>query len=425
MPNQRALIISASIGTDTSAFFLSSNLSNHVSSLTHKRVWGESGNALSMTVVDSAAFDIENKIILSPEGPYGTKQINYQYGYEMKPGRISPIFTGSLYDYKLQISGNVSTLDLIAVSMESRTILNSKPVNYGQSGEPIAISDIVIRIAYENDWVLGEIEPTGTVTDSFTKSYESPMAFINTQLIPKAISKTTGKGNYICYFTTSITGKTVVNFKSLNAIPTTAETYTYMQNGNDYIYNNINSTVLSWSPAIAGSSILDGGNSVVGSALDEDTGDQLYANASAAASIAEYYGASYLSANNYIAITPSSSTQDTLDAATKSAQSIAMNRQYTANARILGAPTRKIGEYIDFNIISKYNKIHYSSGRYQCIELTDSISSGGYFTEMNLLKNANYTGTTPGFTNTSNGTTVTLVRDNSDTSKNTTNGGSW
>lgn len=410
MSNQRALIISASIGNDTSAFYLSSNISNHVSSLTHKRVWGESGNALSMTVVDTAAFDIESRIITSPAGPYGMKHINYQYGYEMSPGKISPVFTGMLYDYKPQISGNVSTLELVAVSMESRTVLNNKPTNYGQSGEPIAISDIVIRLAYENDWILGEIEPTTTVTDSFTKSYESPMAFINTQLIPKAVSKVTGKGNYICYFTTSVTGKTVINFKSLNALPTAAETYTYMQTGSDYIYNNINSTVLSWSPVIAGSSILDGGSSVIGSAIDEDTGDQLYSSASSAASEAEYRGASYLSTNNYIAITPSSSTQDTLNAETRAAQSLAMNRQYTASARILGAPTRKVGEYIDFNIISKYNKIHYSSGRYQCIELTDSISSGGYFTEMSLLKNANYTGTTASFTESSGSTTVTLNR---------------
>lgn len=424
MSNQRSLIISASIGNDSSAFYLSSNISNHVSSLTHKRTFGDSGNALSMTVVDTAAFDIESKIIMSPVGPYNMKHINYQYGYELSPGKISPIFTGMLYDYKPQISGNVSTLELIAVSMESRTVLNNKPVNYGQSGEPIAISDIIIRLAYENDWILGEIEPTNTVTDSFTKSYESPMAFINTQLIPKAVSKTTGKGNYVCYFTTSVTGKTVVNFKSLNALPTAAETYTYMQTGSDYIYNNINSTVLSWSPMVTGSAILAGGDSVIGSSIDEDTGDQLYTNAKSAANETAYAGAAALNANNYIVISPSSSTQSTLDAVARSAQSKAMNKQYTASARILGAPTRKVGEYLDFNIISMYNKIHYSSGRYQCIELTDSISSGGYFTEMSLLKNANYMGTTSSFTGTSGSISVSLNRSSAN-NNNKAGGGAW
>lgn len=392
MANPRSVAVFMSIGSGTTTSFLNTLPPQHVVSLTHSRVLGEKANSLNATLIDAAAFNLETKILLTPSGTSGFKLLSYQYGYAMTHGQMSAIYSGYLYDYKPTIAGNTRTLELIALSQETTSSTNTITETYGVDSA-VRVSDIVKQIASKNNWIIGTIEETIPVNRVFTQGYKSPMEFINQDLIPFAVSAVTGNGGYAVSFTTSITGKTVVNFKSIT-VTTPVNSYTKIngQSGR-YIYNNAESTVLSWSPKVLGAVLLSGASAVSSQVMLESTGDTYKADAVSNISNSLYTGnRQWLAANQYKTLAASSASKEEADSAVRAQQSRAMNFQYQAVATVLGDPTLTPGDTVEFNIITDYNQLHYSSGLYVAYEVNDNIGIAGFTTDMQLMKNASWNG---------------------------------
>jgi hypothetical protein len=389
--NPRSTIVGVSLGDGSDAVWVNSVPPSTLLGMTHTRYIGEQGNEFNATFVDTTAYDLETRLMtMSTQNGY--KIINYQYGYSFNVGKISPIFSGIVYDYKPSISGRVVKLEIQAVSKESTSVTNTATSTYGVSGSVI-ISDIVKQLAYENDWILGTIETTAPITKTFTRHYTSPMEFINNQLVPYAVSSSTGNGNYSLYFTNTITGKLQVNFKSLT-VETPAKSYT-MINGvsADYTFNNPESTILSWNPNIIGSALLYGGGSVESNTMLDKTGDVYRSDSVNNLTSYSYSGnRKWLLNNQYATMSISSNDRTATDSAVSAAYTTALNYQYETSCTILGDPTRVFGETLEFNIVTQGNKLHYSSGKYLVIGVTDNITASGYTTELNLVKNASLGG---------------------------------
>jgi hypothetical protein len=390
MANPRAVQVSIAIGSDENAVFLQNVNNNQMTSLTHTRYAGEQGNKLVASFFDQTAFDIETRLLFLGNA-LQDRTIFYQYGYSYSLGSMSRLYAGIIYDYTPSISGNTTTIQIHAVSRESTTMFNTKAKNYNVLGGPIRVSEIVKTIAAENGWVVGEIETTTLTDESFVNSFISPMEYINTRLIPYAVSQQTGLGFYSAYFTTNLSGRTVINFKSMVPGDTSTRTYTYIQSTDKFTYNSPLSEVLSWSPTAMGSYLLYGGGFVESNAITNATGDIYTTRSSALVNPNGTSNKTWLSKNSFTQLHQASAERDASHNAVQAAYSKARLLQYNAQCTMIGDVNRQVGETVEFNIILQ-NKIHYSSGKYLVLGVEDSISNSGFTTSLDLVKNASMAG---------------------------------
>lgn len=390
MANPRAVQVSIAIGSDNNAVFLQKVNNNQMTSMSHTRYAGEQGNKFVGNFFDQTAFDIETKLLFLGNA-LQDRTIFYQYGYAYSLGAMSRIYSGIIYDYTPSIAGNTTTIQINAVSKESTTMFNTKARTYNISGVPIRVSEIVKTIAAENGWAVGEIEATTLTNRPFVNAFESPMEYINNSLIPYAISQKTGIGFYACYFTTSVNGRTIINFKSMVPGDITSKKFSYIEAVDKFTYNSARSEILSWSPTAMGSYLLYGGGFVESNSITRATGDIYTTRSSALVNPNGTSNKTWLSKNTFTQLYLASAERDASNNAVQAAYSKAASLQYNAQCTMIGDVNRQVGETLEFNIILQ-NKIHYSSGKYLVLGVEDSISTSGFTTALDLVKNASMAG---------------------------------
>jgi len=390
MANPRAVQVSISMGMGDNAVFLHSVPPNNLMRLSQKRYAGEQGNTMTANFTDHTAFDLETKLLFLGNA-VTDRAIHYQYGYSYSLGSMSRLYSGFVYDYTPSIAGNIINIELTAVSKESSTMTNTGAANYSDGTDYIRVSDIVKKIAAANQWKLGEIEDTTQIKRSFTNSFLSPMEYINSDLIPFALSATTGIGFYSLYFTTNIQGNTVVNFKSMLPGSISAGTFSYIDTGSSQVYNHPMSSILSWNPTSLGSYLLWGGGFTETNTMTEAYGDTYTSVSTQLINPTRDTNKTWLSKNNFSQLYVSSADREAADSAVKAAYSKAASLQYNASCEMIGDPNRQVGETLEFNIILK-NKVHYSSGKYLVLGVEDTVDSSGYRTSLSLVKNASFAG---------------------------------
>ena len=391
MANPRAVQVSLAIGSGSNSVFLQNINQNQMVQMNHKRFAGEQGNQLTAVFSDKSAFDLETKLLFLGNSVID-RSIYYQYGYSYSLGSMSRLYSGFIYDYNPSISGNIISLEIMAVSKESSTMTNTKAVTYSNGQTAIRISEVVKRIAVENNWILGQIEETKPIKRTLINSFLSPMEFINSELVPYAISALTGNGFYAVYFTTNIRGNTVINFKSMMPSASVNGTFTYLGKTNEFTYNSPLSTIISWSPTSIGSYLLWGGGFTETNTMTSSYGDTYTSRSAQLVNPAGGSNKTWLSRNNFSQLYMSSADPDEADSAVKAVYSKAASMQYNANCTMIGDVNRQVGETLEFNIILQ-NRVHYSSGKYLVLGVEDSISTSGFTTNLSLVKNASYAGT--------------------------------
>ena len=391
MANPRAVQVSISMGQGKNATFLHSVPPNQLLNMSHKRYAGEQGNSFNASFSDKTAFDLETKLLFLGNAVQD-RSIYYQYGYSYSLGSMSRLYSGFVYDYTPSIVNNIIRIDISAVSRESSTMVNTGAITYSDGSNYIKVSDIVKRIISANGWIAGEIEETTLIKKAFTNSFLSPMEYINSELIPYAISSITGNGAYSLYFTTNIRGRTVANFKSMLPGTTSSKIFTYIDSTNKFTYNSPRSEIISWSPTSIGSYLLWGGGFAETNTLTSASGDIYSSRANQLINPNGDTHKTWLSRNNFSQLYISTSDKEAANSAVRAAYTKAASLQYNAKCTLIGDVNREVGETLEFNIILK-NRVHYSSGRYLVLGVEDEISTGGFTTSLDLVKNSSFAGT--------------------------------
>ena len=373
--------ISVFIGNDQTPLqellSIRSNRPNTVKSFEYTRMQ-EAGERASIVLFDDFYWD-EIEEIFSKKGNWDNIYIEYGYsGTGKKSKRIRFLVTA--YSVNFDFTG--VTLNFELVSQAAYDNMKFVTVDDMDTYNPtVAVKDICEKMG----WKIGEFDESEDVTadDSFHLTTANPIQYIYDVIIPQAAAE----NEEIFYF--YVDSDNVAYFKRnkfQGTDPNSLRTYIY-QKGYD-------STVIDLTFDIKGAF---GGSSSYGlattlSASVFDTGTKKE----------ESYSYSNI---DVITESPGNSVHTRPDQSNPSVDSSGYTpaqmssrlyyrmkadiaKSYTATLTIVGDPTIKLMEYIRIINVTDAGYLHHTSGVYQIISITDSISDGSMTTVLKLVRNA-------------------------------------
>lgn len=374
------------------------------------------GNKFSFKLFDKSAMDLEYYIA------QGLDEVVFQYG--VYGGKESKKFKGKITAYDTDFTTSGSILSIEGISTGLGSFGDPKSESY-EGGKP---SDIVRKIAKEEDWDIGSIEDTEIVYEDdskktpkkFIRTNKDAMTFITSDLVPVSKSNKHKDSNYVCYFEDVYDEKSEEfnskvffvsqGWKDDQKKAKENDESGVLDDGGIIIYEfeigtGPESDVLDFNPqynglltAILGSNEVD---VITVNALSNEMFNVKITNSDEekAKKDSEKKKADEKTADKDGKVTESKSKriipipQTSLDEARKIAASMwykQANQSYKASMTILGDPTIEPLKFASvLNIpVNDTGLPHHSSGVYVIVKVIDTITENGIFTsELELVRN--------------------------------------
>lgn len=323
----------------------------------------------------------------------GWRNIELQYGYTT--GLRSPKYKLVLMGYLPTFSVDGCTLDLTCISAGfhlSPKVPRLKSKTWGDK----RISEIVEDICGENGWAAEvdrtqevydnhDLEESGLVRAHFTQNKLSDLQFIAEVLQPRAIREKDKAGDYRLFFDDA-TNKLHFHPPTYDKGP--EKIYTYRMERT--------SEVISWQPRVDGfARILRGAGVSALPYVDTQTGD--YGNSEfndADTPEKTLLGGQFTITSQkeeefYHAVEGRPvRDKDQADAIARSRYYTELNDVYGGVLEIVGDPSRLPGTNIKILVLKPNGALHYTTGLYHIMKITDSMSSGVFKSTLELQRNA-------------------------------------
>lgn len=362
-----------------------------------------SANRWELSLFDSRWDYLESKIAADYQ------RIMFRYGYyDQGATRLSPYQTGMVVNLvpRLEIDGTILTVSGTSdiYMMDKNQNLEKRFRKWG--GKQYLIHEIVQKICEENNWYLKEYVKTAPVydiDDQFStypelKTYHqkgvSDLAFIKNVLIPNSITEN-GIGGFRFWFDDQEQAKTgwpTCYFKPYEDWGgSVIKTYIYMRGHDGY------GEVISWQPDLAQrwGFLLKGYNSKMSSVnvftkrtISPSALYELPANTIGSGEAKAYKQnivtgrVSQAGDYNYRV-----ATNDWIkEVMTIASQDLTQPDAYQAEIQVVGDPYRVPHEDIYVICTTNDGRLHYSTGKYKIITITDTIDSNGFLSNFNLLR---------------------------------------
>lgn len=366
------------------------------------------GNQLSVTVLDTTWTLVESLVISAQQ-----KRIRWRYGFANN-GQVSPLFEGVIIDYRPDFRIDGVEIQITAISsgclqpkqgdqQKARVFKDSK-------GNPLSISDAVIQIAQENGW--------GAVVDSTAPYYgnddtnqamktpitlrqttERDLDFIGGYLCRIATREWDNAGNYMFFFEDTVAADgsfaPILHFHPMHFNNPVTHIYTFMRDRA--------SEILSFKPEIAGAAMLgQGAGSVTSFWFDHQTGEIGSVKVdNSNTPDKQILGGIIVDGVPHDSTTENANLQSNLHPAIDEIQARALARiNYQrffegiqgAILVILGNPYVQPDTIIRVYVLLPNGSVHYTSGDYFVLNITDAVAGGTFTTSMDLRRNASLGG---------------------------------
>lgn len=356
--------------------------------LNHRRNMLDTANEFSFSIYDDTAIELELAIA------EGHDNVRFRYGWVN--GESTPVFSGKIWDYTIEFQSGGAVLNVTGTS----TALEAHAVAATATYAGLDIHDIVKQIAKREGWKVGYIEPCVPITGyyanevkekvkkPFTQKNVSSTKFIKEQLIPYAISSKTGEGGFNLYF--EDTSKTPTVYF---APPNYKKAVTKSLNLD--INAGRRSAVVSFTPEVKGSLLMQGGGTVEATAIDSLSNNMTtltYSDSSNASKTLTGPKSIVDFKKGKQAINLSSASLQEMSHKAASLWSKNANLMYSASLEMIGDPTMKANSLVEVNVVTNKGKPHHTSGIYLVTEVDDDISGGMFMSNLKLMKNATSAG---------------------------------
>ena len=376
----------------------------HTQQFTYIRKPYNSANKFIIALFDETALLVEQQLV------EGYQSIKFRYGYVN--GTQSPTYSGMVTQYDVDFNPAGAILTIEGLSDSVSTFSNPKSDVYTD----MTIDQIVRKIADEEGWTIGILEPCESVSDgntpnkTFTRSNQNAQEFIVNDLIPDAKSAATGDSNYVLNFEDKEEG-TVVNFYPQVQAAALSESevhnYEFQWGAGDR-----KSKVLEFNPDYSGTlCLMSGGATVDSSTIDRITNNIVnmsFTNTDDPNRIvlADRSGYDYQGATRFIG--GSAQSYDEMKKTAAYLWYVNASSPVTADLTVMGDPLINAFDTVSIVMLNKDGLPHHSSGIYLVKEIEDDIVGGSFTTKMTLFRNSMEIGP-----NESGGININLVADRS------------
>lgn len=361
----------------------------HLLGFSYIRETNDVANKFDITVFDDTAMELEG--VLSK----GFDKVTFSYGWSNTGNDnrwISPEYGGMILDYKLTLDAGGATLDINGITNIVKSHVSTKPVAYGSEEKPLKIHEIVEDIAKFEGWEIGYIEPTSPVLESkesekfFTRDNISPIKFIKNELLQKAKSAKSGKSGYVLWF------------EDGNDVPKISfSPIEYTEPESEYIYkiNAENSNTISFSADFNGTLyMLSGNGKVKAEFIEEITNEMAKVEGTEEDDEGQITAEEKKSDTSSSEQIPniSSGGVDEMQDLVKFYRDKTNSESYGASLEILGDPKLKVFQTITVIVITRYGRVHHTSGLYMIREIRESIDIGKFTTSLELTRDTSREG---------------------------------
>lgn len=365
----------------------------YISSFTQTRTIMDMGNTFEFTVsYEGSLTDIEYLIAQEGFGGNSKNLSNVYFQYGIQGGASTGVFEGVITGYEVEFSGGITTLTVSGTT--SAYVPNLKSYTKAYYGK--TIDQIVVEIAKDNGLKVGLIEPclpiyshvdelTGNLTHKYFVQHNiSPIKFIAEELCPYAVSALTGASGYVVYLTDK---NRTLNFctPQYKSQPSSLARY--------YFYAGNQSNIISWNPQIFSALQLapQGGSVVMNAGMDTLSNEfHVYFSSNTTSPSRPVVGDKRYIADN-VALTilnTSSAMEAELKAKAQSLNHLNMSLDMMATMEIPGDPNLEPNTTVDILINNPDGTPHYTTGTYLVAEIVDRLDSGGWTSQVTLIKNA-------------------------------------
>jgi len=356
------------------------------------------GSTVKLSLFDQYWPEIET-ILLQEISPI----LRFKYGYTN--GEVSPEYESLALSYSPRFKAQGMDIQIDAASLPLDPAVNvakSRLWPEAANREEMSISDIVNFICDERGWKR-DVEETAPVDafdwwglakksqKQFSQSQQKDTEFIINELLPLAKSKKTGQGGYKFFFE-DVAGATVCHFHPPRYDQKGPyQTFTYM-------WGDPNSEVISFAPEIAPSlNQALGGGAIGVPFIDVSTGQFKTVLVSNQSTTTKTLLGGPLTVGS--PPSPDGKTRyNVVDAAPVPNEGVALawaaNRYFSmsqavqrAELVLVGQPQSVVHRIIRVNVVMPGGKLHYSSGLWHVMSITDEIA-GSFTSRYELNRNA-------------------------------------
>jgi len=330
---------------------------NYVTHFSYDRRTTDAGNSVQFSLYDDVAMQVEAMLV------EGSDKLEISYGLTPQHART---YKAQVIDWRPRLSGWGAELEVDAITTAVAKQNNKPTATY--EGSP---SDIVLKVAEEEGWGVGIIEPTAEIpyqnregTKAFKRYHRgglSAVRFINERVLPYARSSLTGDSGYFFYFTDS--EKAAVNFhtKGYKAKKETIDlTFTIGAQGSD---------VLEWSPNYTGAMFMASQGLIVKYQDREGLLNKIVKGEVS---------------NAQTKIVQVSSKEEALLLADYLWE-LKLRYSYTGSLSVIERPHIDPWTTISLLVLTKYNVPHHTSGLYIVTDVKDIIEGGLIRSELQVL----------------------------------------
>src|SRR5574343_494226 len=393
------------LGTEN-LFYTTETGPRYLVSFSYERRTDSEGNNWEFSIFDHDWDYVESLIAEF------NQRLLFRYGYwSPSNDNVSPWYSGqvTILIPKLEIDGTIitfsGTTDYYAKSMNQ----NHEKKYRKWGGDNYQIHDIVKKICDDNWWYLKDYEKTKPVYDIDSLYESSPthkcfhqlgvsdLAFIKNVIVPHAVSERSGRGGYRFWFDDEETAKTgypVANFLPFDTPKDTIKTYRYMRGHFGY------GEVIEWQPdlSLRWAHLISAFNNKM-SEIDRYS-KKSRSPRTTIITLAKYIGSG--KAKQYTQEIVSgrvtlagdfkyrvAQNENVTEIMVKTRQDSVAPYSKTAMMRIAGDPQIKPNTDIKVICLTNDGRLHYSSGIYHIMSITDLVDSSGFVSTLNLTPKDN------------------------------------
>jgi hypothetical protein len=344
--------------------------------LTHESAWMG-----SVTLHDHEGFELEQLFIGAGRG----RKLYLRWGWDRGFGVESfPQYIATITQYKPEYTpeGVNIVIDFIATPGVEPVLDRTAAPRSWEAGK--TATEIFNDIAGKWNWITTDRNGNPTVEDSdgtlpeMSMAEESDIKFIKESLVPKAMNG--DKQHFVFRI-----ARDAVHFHSHDYIKQSAAVYNFARNAfGDVIRFSPTDTGLFATIWGARASIYEGVNSVEGTRQETETADD--ANVEGGQTIvpqdAQYFEEYGTGVKAKVPV--SARTPEELEREVVSKLQRMREIAYVADLEVRGTHAVNPQDFVTVNYYLPDGSIHYLSGTFRCMEVTQRVDSGGWVTSMKL-----------------------------------------